>query len=175
MLFLVAFIFMLVLEYARRKRKEVLVQTYQYRLYALRDELREFAMENRGVAQNWVFQYMDSTIAKSIKLMPRLSIWFILGVVMTHRSDASLGRLRRHLEKEYEKPRNRRLKEIEDQFTSILGQYVMSRHVLMIFISAVAVMLPVTIASSIRGYKRRSLELIVESPETSTLRQFAPA
>jgi hypothetical protein len=175
MVILVAFVLALTLESVRRQRKEIRVQEHQYRLFALRDKLRDYAIEDHRVAQNWVFQYLDSTIAKSIKLMPQFSIWFILGVVVTHRKDTGLDRLRKHLEKEYEKPRSQKLKQIEEEFTTILGEYITSRHVLMLFISMATVRLPVTIANTIRQYKRRSLELIVESPETSTLPQFIPA
>ncbi len=48
MLLAVAFVLVLLLEAARKQRKEALVQEYQYRLFALRDDLREFAMKDRA-------------------------------------------------------------------------------------------------------------------------------
>ena|SRR5579864_6071356 len=174
MLVVLTFALVLILESARRQRKEVLVQEFQFRLFALRDQLRECAIQDDSVAKNWVFQYLDSTIAKAIKLMPRFSIWLILGLVITYRNDTTLGKLRTQLQHEFEKPKNRELRQVEEDLTKILGEYVISRHILMLFISALAVVLPVGIAKAVALVKKQSLELVVEAPETSTLDKFAP-
>ena len=76
MLLALGFLFCLLLEGVRRQKKEVLVLKYKYQFFALRDELREYAIENPEIAKNWVFQYLDSTIAKTIKLLPKLSLWY---------------------------------------------------------------------------------------------------
>ncbi len=174
MLIALAFAFILILESTRRQRKEVLVQDYQYRLFALRDQLRECAIKDQSMAKNWVFQYLDSTIAKSIRLMPRLSIWLMLGLLITYRNDKKIERLGMHLQHEFEKPQNAELRKIEASFTDILSHYIVSRHILMLLISAIVVFLPVRIANAIARLQERSLELIVEAPETSTLGKFAP-
>lgn len=174
MLIALTFVLVLILETARRQRKEVLVQDYTYRLFALRDELRECAIKEDTVAKNWVFQYLDSTIARSIKLMPRFSIWFVLGLLIAYRKNSRLEKLRTQLRNECEKPKNLELKRIEASLTAILGEYIVKRHILLLFISVIVVFLPVKLAQTITQLKKRSLELMVESPETSTLGNFAP-
>lgn len=174
MLIAMSFLMILMLEAARRQRKDALLMEFRFRLFALRDQLREVAMNDPAQGRNWLFQYLDSTIANSIKRLPKLSIWFMIGLLIAHKDDETVKRAKRHLEQAYSKPQNIKHKEIEEKFIEILGDFIMHRHILMLFISVVAVVLPVAVASALRRVKRRSLELIVESPETSTLYDFPP-
>jgi len=175
MLIIVAFLLALWLEYVRRQRNEVLAVEYKYRFFALRDELREYAMENPEVARNWVFQYLDSTMAKTIKALPTISIWYILGLWLTHRNDNRIERARKSLEREYLKSKNQKIKEVEEKCIEALSAFMLSRHILLVVVSVSALVLPAAITAAIREVKKRSLELVVESPETSTLHMFAPA
>jgi hypothetical protein len=163
------------LESVRRERENLIVRQHQDRLFALRDLLREQAMKEPAIARNWVFQYLDSTIARSISLLPNLSIWHALALMIAHRNDTGLKHLVKQLNHEYEKPHNEIFRHVEVALVDILGEYLVSRHFLMVIISTVAVWGPVKVARYLRQLKRRSLELVVESPETSTLSEFAPA
>jgi hypothetical protein len=171
----IAFILLLFLEAARRQHRETLVLQYQYALFAIRDDLRERAMENPKIAANWVFQYLDSTIAKSISLLPALSIWQIFGLFMTHRGDNSVEQLRAKLEFEYKKPQNQEFKKIEERLIETIGEFLIGRHILALVLSVSALVLPIALVQTIQRIRRRSLELVVESPETSTLGEFVSA
>jgi hypothetical protein len=175
MLIIIAFLLALCLESLRRKRQEVLVLEYKYRFFALRDELREYAADDPVLAQNWVFQYLDSTLAKTIKTLPLISIWYVLGLWLTHRNDTRIERARKSLDREYLKVKNQELKKAEEKCIEALSQFMLSRHILLVVISASALVLPAAITVAMREIKKRSLELVVESPETSTLEIFAPA
>jgi len=175
MIVVVAFLLLLFLESVRRERNEILVLQYKYRFFAIRDELRQYAIDNPEVAQNWVFQYLDSTIAKTIKALPRINIWYLLGLWLTHRKDSRIERARRALEREYIKTKNQKHKEIEEKCMNVLADFMLSRHRLLLVVSVSAMILPAAITTVIREIKKRSLELVVESPETSTLHQFVPA
>jgi hypothetical protein len=168
----VAFILLLFMESARRQHRETLALQYQYALFAIRDDLREQAMKDPNVATNWVFQYLDSTIAKSIALLPALSIWQLIGLFMTHRNDDSVEKLRAKLEFEYKKPQNSQFKEVEEKLMATIGEFLIDRHILALVLSVSALVLPFALVQGIQKIRRRSLELVVESPETSTLSDF---
>lgn len=168
----IVFILLLFLESARRQHREALALKYQYALFAIRDDLREHAMKDPSIARNWVFQYLDSTIAKSLSLLPALSIWQLLGLFMTHRNDESIEKLRAKLEFEYEKPQNHQFKEVEDRLMKTIAEYLIDRHILALVLSVSALVLPFALVQTIQKIQRRSLELVVESPETSTLSDF---
>jgi hypothetical protein len=168
----IAFLLLIFLETARRQHRDVVALRYQFALFAIRDDLREEAMRDPRVAANWVFQYLDSTIAKSISLLPAFSIWQLLGLFMTHRNDRGAEKLRSKLEFEYRKPQNQQFKKVEEKLIDTLGEYLADRHVLAIVISVSALVLPFAVVQTIKRIRRRSLELVVESPETSTLSDF---
>lgn len=166
---------LLLLEAARRQRREALILEYQYRLFALRDHLRENAMKNPKLGRNWVFQYYDSTIAKSIRLLPELNIWNILFLLICYRNDESLDSFSKSLVRELGKEGNQVYKKLEEDFSNLLAEFVVSRHILILIVSTGALVLPVAVARIIQELKRRSVEVILESPETSTLNKFAPS
>ena len=168
----VAFVLLLFMESARRQHRETLALQYRYALFAIRDDLREQAMKHPEVATNWVFQYLDSTIAKSISLLPALSIWQLLGLFMTHRNDDSVEKLRAKLEFEYKKPQNLQFKKVEEKLMATIGEFLIDRHILALVLSVSALVLPFALVQGIQKIRRRSLELVVESPETSTLSDF---
>ncbi|MGB6900083.1 MAG: hypothetical protein WBE12_15915 [Candidatus Acidiferrum sp.] len=168
----IAFVLLLFMESARRQHTETLALQYQYALFAIRDDLREEAMRDPKVAMTWVFQYLDSTIAKSISLSPALSIWQLLGLFMTHRNDDSVEKLRAKLEFEYKKPQNQQFKRVEEKLMATLGEFLIDRHILALVLSVSALVLPFALVQGIQKIRRRSLELVVESPETSTLSDF---
>jgi hypothetical protein len=174
MLIVISFLLIFVLESARRRRNELLVLEYQYKFFALRDELREYAMEDPKIAQNWVFQYLDSTIARTIKVLPRISIWYVIGLWLAYRKDRRLDRAQRHLEQEYRKAKNQKHKELEEKCVNTLASFMLSRHIILTVVSVLALVLPAACGVAIREARRRSLELVVESPETSTLLSFVP-
>lgn len=174
MIIVITFLLAAVLETARRQKRRLLVQEYRYRLFTLRDELRDLAISEPDISKSWVFQYLDSTISKWVTLIPQLSVWFVLGVYLTHKNDKGLGKLRKNLNAEYGRARNRQLKKKEEELTAILSQYLMSRHVLMLVTSFVVVALPLTLAAQIKKWKKQSVKLIVEAPESSTLLECSP-
>lgn len=175
MLIIFTFLLALYVESVRRQRIEVLALEYRYRFFALRDELREYAMENPETARNWVFQYLDSTIAKTIGTLSALSLWYVIGLWLTHKEDSRMDRARRALEREYTKTKNQKLKEIEEKCIDTLSEFMVSRHRPLFVCSILVMILPGAITAGLQGLRRRSLELVVESPETSTLESFAPA
>src|SRR5689334_11097614 len=106
MLILFCVVMLIMLEGARRDKHGTLALEYQYRLFALRDELREHVIANPKLAKSWVFFFLDSTITKLVTLLPGLSIWKMIGLLFVYRRSERMHRHRLHLEREYRKPEN---------------------------------------------------------------------
>ncbi len=178
MLIVYGFVLLLLFEAIRRHRSKVLVLEYQYQLFALRDELRKNAGEMPGAVKSWLFQYQDSTITKSITLLPGLSLWHIFGLVAAYKDDERIDRLGKQLQIEFSKPANQKYKEIEDRLTETIAQFLVSRHFVLFAVSVLSATTLylglVTIPNALREAKNRSLQLVVVSPETSTLYRYAP-
>src|SRR5436189_157663 len=95
-----------------RLRLEAIVLEHQFRFYALRDDLRESVVRGEIRKDNWVFQYLDSTIAKLISQLSTMSVWRVLSMMLFyHKSERTKVALE-HLHREMQKPGNEPLKKI---------------------------------------------------------------
>jgi hypothetical protein len=173
-------VMLIFLESARRGSKSVLVLEYQYKLYALRDELRHGALESPVLAKGWVFMYLDSTLTKFVTVLPEVSVWQALALWLTYSEDARFKRHRSHLEREYAKAENAKFKQIEMKFMAIVGQFVMKRHTglnlsfELLRKLSVSVVIVRNWVNWVRLTRKASLTVVVEAPETSTLGEYCP-
>ena len=90
MLYLILSILMLVILLDRLHSLRVADKAlrHQYRLYALRDALREAAIAGKVNPRSWVFGYLDSSIAKTIDRLPQISLWQGLALYLAYKHDA---------------------------------------------------------------------------------------
>jgi hypothetical protein len=148
-----------------------------FRLYALRDELREAVMDGRVRCTNWVFQYLDSSIAKSIAALPTFTIWSLVYVAATYRGDERIKRAAYHLGRELEKQENACLANVHTRYIDVVGEYLLARHAILRLVVAALKSLLVSIFAAQRLLRmwQRALELSTEAPETSTLSDFETA
>src|SRR4029077_21236075 len=82
----------------------IIVREHQFHLYALRDELRESAICGEVNAKNWVFHYLDSSIAKTIDVLAGITLWKVLIVRFSSPTSERFLRSRMHLQQELAKP-----------------------------------------------------------------------
>jgi hypothetical protein len=171
-LFLVHF-----LEKSYRGRIETNTLQYQYCLYALRDELREYVIKGEVNKDDWVFDYLDSSITKTISYLQSISIYKICVVYLIYRGDAKFRQARKHLERELNKPEKTPLKQVDDKLFIILTKYLISRHMGLGLLSHLAIIPIAFIKSVVENLKAKWEEYTkqaIESPQYSTIDRFCP-
>ena len=99
---------LIVLDRLRCLLVSTLVFRYQCQLFEIRDHLREGVVTGEVDSSYWVFQYLDSTIVRTIDALDRLTIWRIVSHALTDR-DASVMRASAYLERELSKPESQYL------------------------------------------------------------------
>jgi len=172
---------LVLLDRARRESRKTLAMECRYRLFAIRDELRAHVIQHPELTKQWVFHYLDSTITKFVSQLPNLSLWHMSALVLTYGKDQEFETHRKHLEIEYAKPENRKFKVVEVELMSAVGQYLSKKHsgAAFMFRGLLACGRSVSLvrkwAIVLRKERTRSLEVMVEAPETSTLRDYCPA
>ena len=171
---------LVLLESVRREARSNIVLEYHYKLFELRDELRNHVIQNPELAKSWVFLYLDSTITKLGVALPSLSIWQMMAIMLSHRKDPGFKRHRMHLEREYSKAKNAKFKQIELKLMATVGQYLNKKHAgLHATVTKASLVLAFQAAKGCLGMvkklRKSSLEAAVEAPETSTLREYCPA
>lgn len=163
-----------VLDRSHRMGVNTLVRAHQFRLYALRDALREAAMRKEVNPKSWVFLYLDSSIARTISALDRMTLWHVLLTALTHYQDESSRNAMEQLQKELHKPANKILKELHDQYTAEVSLFLIDRH-LSIKIALSNILTAIRVGRSLRQRWKRLIEYQMVAPETSTLRDFVHA
>jgi len=159
------------LERIRRSIKDAKAEECRYRLFDLRDKLREMAISGEIKSSSWLFAYLDSSIAKTIRLLPELSLWKVLAIYVVYKNDPHVSAARDHLLKSLLQPENKAFADIHGEMILTLVVYLYRRHLPVIGVSVMT-----AVALSAIGRKLRSTtEIATESPAASTLTDFCPA
>jgi hypothetical protein len=167
---LVTLLLLFLLDTARKAQVKTRELAYQYRLYALRDELREKVIQGAIDRDDWVFDFLDSSIAKSISLIHYISVYRLLVVFFVHRRDPAFHGLQKHLDYELDKPDKLCLKEIRNEFAKTIADYLGDRHWELKLLGRVA-FIWITVWTN---FKSLIAHQVTEYPETSTIEQFSP-
>lgn len=163
-----------VLDYLSQLKRETVVLEHQFRLFALRDSLRELVLKGEVKASSWVFQYLDSSIAKSIERLPLISVWRVFGIMAFQSEDRKLPVLIDHLERELGKPGNEALAKIHLHYLAEMGAFLVHRHKTLRFSLGTLCSL-LNLQKWVRTKFRLVKQLLTASSETSTLSEFVPA
>jgi hypothetical protein len=168
--FLIAMLIMLALfdKALRRGRFELLFAETRFKLFALRDELRDGVI-NGSLPENKWFEYLDTTITKAIDLLPTITAWEALGLVMRYKDDSAVQHAHLTLMKAFGEHSNQGLANIYAKFVMCIAEFLFRRHVGIKF----GMTALVQVLGRARGLKKKVAEMVAVSPETSTLNQYA--
>ncbi len=123
------FLFLIALQLTGMVRREVHIQRYRYRLFALRDRLRRMVIEDRELGKSWLFPYLDSTISGAIGMLPYISLWqgiFLVPVAEKRREKVVM--LVRQLRHQFSKRRYAGYREIYDSLWREIASQLSDRH-----------------------------------------------
>lgn len=162
------------IEAIRYQRQASLIADYRYRLFEMRDQLREIAVRDRDARRSWVFAYLDSTTAKAISLLPVLSVWRLFALASVYENDESYQTLSAHLERELTKPQLRELKAYEEALTGTVFAYLAKRHHTLHMTVQVIDLVISPARKVVEDMRKRSLDVAIKSPEMSTLPEHDP-
>jgi hypothetical protein len=174
MLIIVIVLSLVGLEAVRRQRKALLDIEFQFKLFQMRDNLRELAVRNPDMSRSWVFAYLDSTTAKAIGQLPQLSVWKLLALEFAYKDDERFERLSANVERELAKPQFRDLQQYRNDLMGTFGAYITLRHSTLHSCVQVVYVISASARIAVAELRKRSLEVAMKSPETSTLLECEP-
>ena len=155
---------------ARGQQRLAAIRRNQFRLYALRDELRELAMSGEVSADDWVFRYLDTSLTRAVSELHRLNLSYVIVAAVLYRGDQRLNDVRKQLEVELCSRENALLVRIHGEYLGVLLNALFERNPLArLFL----LHLPVRAI----GWTRRvssAVEYWTEIPSTATLERMAP-
>lgn len=120
-------------------------------------------MTGRVDPRHWIFQYLDSSIAKTIDQLPGISLWQSLGVWLTYRRDSRVEAAAQQLNRELQKEENTFYGKVYVLYGATIITYLMDRHILFRW--------------AMRNWAKRGLQAAARvqrvAPATSTLMEYA--
>ncbi len=101
---------------------------FRYRLFEIRDYLREAATNGQVDCRDWVFLYLDSSIGKTIDFLPQISMWQVLASHYASSNDGKTKEAARLLETALAKPHNKILHDTYRLYAATIMMYLVDRH-----------------------------------------------
>lgn len=154
-------------------RVSTLVFTYQTRLFEIRDHLREGVANGKVSPNYWVFQYLDSTIVKTIDHLDRLTIWRVIGLALAE-PGARRAPAIEILQRELSQDKNQYVQRVYRLYQGLLILFLLERHPVLRL--AIKGLFGVAFVSLYLQRKfQRAASITASASETSTLAEFVPA
>jgi hypothetical protein len=154
----------------RRGRIDLVLLDTRFKLFALRDKLRNAAIAGEVPENKW-FEYLDTTITKSIDMLPGLTVWEVAGLFAAYRQDESVLRAQTALFQALGQDENKHLAHIYAELVVRIGEVLFLRHLGTRYLMSGVVF----VARRAQGLKKKFAQIVTVAPETSTLTQYTEA
>jgi hypothetical protein len=152
----------------RKGRIELLLLEMRFKFFALRDELREGVIDGSLPENKW-FEYLDTSITKAIDLLPTITAWEALALVLRYRNDPQVEQAQIALLSAFSEEENQNLAMIYGKFVAHIVEILIRRHIGIRY----GMMGLAKIVVGARGFKEKAAKIITVAPETSTFRHYA--
>lgn len=145
-------------------RLETLRLETRFKLFALRDKLRHAAICGDVPYNRW-FAYLDTSLTKSIDVLPQISVWEALALVYSYRNNKSLLKAQLELLAALAQEENRQLAEVYKEYLVCLTTLLVKRH----RAAGYTAMALARVVGGVTNLKGRLAAIFTIAPETSTL------
>lgn len=157
-------------ERAYGTRRDICQEEYRYKLFALRDRLRGLAISGQVSSSNWLFSFLDSSIARTITILPKMSAVRLLGMYIAYKDDANLNSARQQLAISLKKAENELFAQVHSEYIGLVVSYVIRRNLgTILFVASIT-----RAFAGLKTWLRNTAEVATESPEASTILDTCP-
>jgi hypothetical protein len=95
---------------------------YKYKFYKLRDRLRMLALEGKVNPNDWAFQYLDSSICRTVANLKDISFFSAIYYSKQHKDDEARQSFRSNLAGSLNK--NKELAKIHQEYGALIMMYI---------------------------------------------------
>ena len=166
-------IVLFLLALCRRLHQSYEALKFKYKLYALRDQLRKMAINNKIDSGSWLFDYYDNSFSKAISEAYYLTLFRVVILEFKYNDSKEFENFAKKVE--FESRKYPELEQIRKAYFEAVKSYLLNQHYISVnfFIKPVAKLL---IGASTTARKfNKLLEGILFFPETSDSRHHTAA
>lgn len=113
----------------KNQYQERLTLKYKYKFFALRDKLRQSVIDGRIDKNDWVFDYIDTSISRTVSELDNLNLYSSVMLMKYHKNDAFIKAFRIQLQESLK--RNHVLTALFEEYGSISSAYIIEKHILL--------------------------------------------
>jgi hypothetical protein len=147
------------------------IRKTQLSLYKLRDKLRQKAYEGSIEKNQWMFDYLDSSISKTICNLPFINLWNVILLLQLHKNNKdNLHDFKHHLELAYKK--NKEFKNLHQEFSQIILNHIIHSHIIIIALFIIS-HLTIKWLKNINKFLYKTIDGVTDLPENSTSEFYA--
>lgn len=163
----------LFLFYFFKHHRMLLYRKYELKLFNLRDDLRQAAIDGKIKSYDWTFIYLDTSISKMVSNFKMINIFHAIYLRNRHADDHKLLEFKKALDSSLSK--NKELDRLYKEYNEILLSYLIRKHLFifsMVFAAIYGYVRSITKIKKYRLKTEESVNNLIYLPETSTSEDF---
>ena len=158
-------------QYAIRVNQDV---ETRFKLFVLRDKLRNLALDNQVDSEDRLFKAVDTSISKTIKLVPHLNLRTILLFYLLNRKRADFKIVNEEFFDELFIPKNIAYRKIYEEFADITIDHLKQQHYV-VKIALLGIIRSIIILQPCINFLIKIVKDYPTYRESSTLYRYYPA
>lgn len=146
---------------------------FRFGLFHIRDVLRDAAINEEISYSKW-FDYMDTTLTRTLDSIDAVNPWMAVGYAFTHRNDLAVKDGLRDLQEALRQPENRKIARVYAMYTECLSSFLKARFPASWPLAAItfAIITKERNSDSVQEEERKLAPVFSVSPETSTFSEY---
>jgi hypothetical protein len=145
----------------------------RFGLFEIRDVLRDAAINEEISYSKW-FDYMDTTLTRTLDSVEAVNPWMAVGYTLIHRNDPAVKDGLQELKEVLRRPENRKIARVYAMYTECISKYLKARFPVSWPLAAIifAITDREESSDSVQEEERKLAPVFSVSPETSTFSEY---
>lgn len=145
----------------------------RFGLFEIRDVLRDAAINEEISYSKW-FDYMDTTLTRTLDTVEAVNPWMAAGYAFTHRNDPNVQEGLKELQEALRRPENRKIARVHAMYTECVVKFLKRRFPVSWPLAAItfALLTKNQRCDSVQQEERELAPVFSVSPATSTFSEY---
>lgn len=148
---------------------------FRFGLFHIRDVLRDAAINEEISYSKW-FDYMDTTLTRTLDAVEAVNPWMASGYAFTHRNDPAVQEGLKELQEAFRRPENKKIARVYAMYTECVSKFLKARFPVswpvVAIIFAMATKDKEQNHNSVQEEERKLAPVFSVSPATSTFSEY---
>jgi hypothetical protein len=172
-IYVIVFLALVVYWKLKNQYGERVTLEFQYKLFDLRDTLREYAIAGKIDKDDMVFKYLDGSISKTVNDLETINLYSVFILTSRYRNNPEFLSHKERISKEI--GANKYTQVFYEQYGELVGRYIIKKHFMIKFAFVLHILSHLIsnhLITNMRQRLRRATDTVRFAPETSKAYEF---